>query len=190
MGKTFVYSDPHFSHANIVKFTRFNGEKLRPWDDVIKMNIDMIMRYNAVVTNNDKVYFLGDVTFTSTHLHEIMPHLKGEKVLIKGNHDTLKVSAYSQYFKDIRAYHVLDGVLMAHIPVHPDSLGRWGKQVHGHLHAEIVRNENGSPDTRYFNASVERTDFAPLEWHEVLNGFKVNPPPMFVYRSRRDTVKD
>ena len=30
MSRTWVYSDPHFYHKNIVKFTNFDGTKTRP----------------------------------------------------------------------------------------------------------------------------------------------------------------
>jgi calcineurin-like phosphoesterase family protein len=171
MTKTFVFSDPHFSHANIVKFNRYNGDKLRPWDDVDEMDKQLISNYNEKVKDGDKVYWLGDVAFKAAHLHAIMPQLNGDKVLIKGNHDQEKLSVYAQYFRDIRAYHQLDGVFLSHIPIHPSSLGRWGKQVHGHLHAEQVLLDNGDVDLRYLNVSVERTGFAPMDWEDVLDEF-------------------
>lgn len=38
MSKTWVYSDPHFYHGNICKFTREDGSNFRPilLDDILK----------------------------------------------------------------------------------------------------------------------------------------------------------
>lgn len=53
-GRTWVYSDPHFSHKNIVKFTNYDGTKVRPWDDVNEMNEEMIEWYNELVADQDR----------------------------------------------------------------------------------------------------------------------------------------
>jgi calcineurin-like phosphoesterase family protein len=96
--RTFVYADPHFGHKGVTQFLRADGTKLRPWDDVTKMDKDLVELYNSVVRPNDRVYFLGDVTFKPTHLHTL-GGLHGSKVLIKGNHDTLKLSQYTAYLQ-------------------------------------------------------------------------------------------
>lgn len=164
---TWVISDTHFWHENILNFKQKDGTKLRVFNSVQDMNEVMVRNWNAVVRPDDKVYHLGDVGFSSfARIKEIFDRLNGRKVLIKGNHDAFKLSQYQQLFKDVRAYHVLDKVLLAHIPVHPLSLGRWKGQVHGHLHALVV------PDNRYLNVSVERTKYTPVNFHEVRKYFE------------------
>lgn len=167
-GSTWLYADPHFGHKNIVKFTRSNGEKLRPWDDINHMNEDMIRAYNDKVSDIDRVYILGD--FGSWRFAE---RLKGRKVLVKGNHDVDKLSQYSQFFDDIRAYVVKKGFILSHIPIHPGSMGRWKLNIHGHLHSDVVYHVPHKPsheivDDRYKCVSVEHTGFAPILLDTVL----------------------
>jgi len=162
--KTFLVADCHFYHHGMCVFTRADGSKLRPWDDANIMTKDMGELWNDTVALNDKVYCLGDMVFRSPHL-SIFDRLHGKKVLIKGNHDNLKLSQYSKYFYDVRAYHVLDRILLSHIPIHPESLGRYRGNVHGHLHA------NKLDDPRYLCVSVEHTDYKPIDFEVVRKYF-------------------
>jgi len=126
------------------------------------MDETMIENWNKVVKPDDKVYHLGDVAICKpSDFHRIMRRLNGRKVLIKGNHDTMKLSVYAEYFKDIRGYHVLDNILLAHIPVHPESVVRFRGQLHGHLH------KNSLYDPRYKNVSVEVIGFTPVNFEEL-----------------------
>ncbi len=160
--KTFLISDTHFGHANILNFKRADGEVLRKFHDVHHMNEYMINAWNQVVNEGDKVYHLGDVGFTSfTKLKEIFDRLKGTKVLIKGNHDNFKMSQYAQIFKDVRATHALNGIVLSHIPIHPYSLDRWRGNVHGHLHSNVIS------DPRYLNVSVEQINYTPIDFNTV-----------------------
>lgn len=100
--------------------------------------------------------------------------MNGDKVLIKGNHDTLKLNDYIQYFRDIRGCHQFDGFLLAHIPVHPESLGRWGHMIHGHLHANIVMLNKHQEDTRYINVCMEMLDnYRPISLEEIKKRIKI-----------------
>lgn len=167
MPSTWIYSDPHFYHYNIVKFKTDDGFPLRPWDNADEMSEDLISSYNDLVKDQDRVYILGDIAFNRKALDKSLPRLKGRKVLVKGNHDVDKLSYYSQYFQDIRACVPKKGFILTHIPIHPSSLGRWGFNIHGHLHSNVVEDEYG-PDPRYFNASVEKTGFKPILLDEIL----------------------
>lgn len=166
MPATFVYSDPHFGHAGACRFLRDDGvTKMRPWDHVDAMDQALIERFNDRVRPRDKVYFLGDIAINRKSL-TTLARLHGDKVLIKGNHDIFKLGDYTPYFRDIRAYHVLNGLILSHIPVHTESLARFGANIHGHLHYRRVmrRNEQGHEeiDPRYWCACVEHTDYAPV----------------------------
>lgn len=74
---------------------------------------------------------------------------------------------------------------MSHIPIHEESLGRFGCSIHGHLHANRVMKAKGFDvetgkivygdeiDPRYFNVSVEQLpDFAPILFEDVLTKIK------------------
>ncbi len=133
------------------------------------MNEYMVYQHNRTVGPKDKVYFLGDVTMSRNTIGlQILSRMNGEKVLIKGNHDLASASAYLAYFKDIRGSHQLDGMLLTHIPIHPESLARWKVNVHGHLHANSVKLANGHPDHRYQSVCMEMLDdYTPISLEQL-----------------------
>ena len=181
MPAVFLVSDTHFGHAGVCRFTRADGcTPLRPWDDAEEMDEAMVKAWNERVSPNDKVYHLGDVVINRKSL-AIMRRLNGDKVLIRGNHDIFKDTDYREHFRELRAYHVMNGLILSHIPVHEASLGRFGCSIHGHLHANRVMKPAGvDPNTgailysaeidpRYHNVSVEQLpDFAPILFEDVL----------------------
>lgn len=169
MANIFFASDHHFGHANILTFNRDDGTALREFADVDHMNEHIIKCHNSVVRPNDKVYFLGDVVMSRKNSAlKILERLNGEKILVKGNHDQCDAKAYLEYFKDIRGSHQFEGLIMTHIPIHSESLARWGLNVHGHLHHNVVKMPLSQiPDKRYFNVSMERINFTPISLEEV-----------------------
>lgn len=174
MSKTFVYSDPHFYHNNITKFTNYDGTKVRPWDDSDKMTEEMIQWYNECVSDQDRVYILGDVAFTVAGIRRCVSQMKGRKCLIPGNHDPVKMRKYFDLFDDVRGYVQRSGFIMSHIPLHPHCLGRWKLNIHGHLHNNTVKKDEYDDaftqvDLRYYNACVERTNFRPKLLDEILH---------------------
>jgi calcineurin-like phosphoesterase family protein len=179
MPSVFLYSDPHFGHQGVCRFLRSDGTKLRPWDTAEEMDEHLVKVYNERVKPTDKIYFLGDAVINRKAL-KTLGRLNGDKVLIRGNHDIFRDDEYREYFRELRAYHVMNGVILSHIPIHSDSLGRFGCNVHGHLHANRVRKARGvnaktgevlysdEIDPRYFNVSVEQLpDFAPILFEDV-----------------------
>jgi calcineurin-like phosphoesterase family protein len=169
MANIFFASDHHFHHANILTFKRDDGTPLRDFSSVDHMNEHMVNCHNSVVKPNDKVYFLGDVCMDrKSRGLEILARMNGEKILIKGNHDQCKPEAYLQYFKDIRGSHQFEGLIMTHIPIHLESLARWGLNVHGHLHYNVVKMPLSQiPDHRYFSVCMERINYTPISLEEV-----------------------
>lgn len=167
-GRTWVTADPHFGHSNITKFTNYDGSKMRPWSNVEDMDAALIANWNEVVHSSDRVYLLGDVAFTAKDMLRVIPQLNGRICLIPGNHDPTKMRKYFDVFDDVRGYVQRKGFIMSHIPLHPESLGRWGLNIHGHLHNNRVRLKDGSADPRYFCASVEQTGYRPIELTQIL----------------------
>ena len=180
MPSVFLVSDTHFGHAGVCRFTRTDGiTKLRPWDNADEMDEFMVKAWNERVNPTDKVYHLGDVVINRRALG-IMRRLNGDKVLIRGNHDIFRDNEYREHFRELRAYHVMNGLILSHIPVHEASLGRFGCNIHGHLHANRVMKARGVDartgeilygdkiDPRYWCACVEQTDFAPILFEDAL----------------------
>ena len=176
MTKTWVYSDPHFYHDNICKFTKEDGSKLRPWDDANEMTEDMIKWYNELVKPEDRVYILGDVAFSPANMRDAVSRMNGRKVLVPGNHEPPKMRKYFDLFDDVRGYVVKKGFIMSHIPIHPGSLSRWELNIHGHTHANSVTVDNtrGEIDPRYYCACVERTNFRPILLDDILKERNIN----------------
>jgi calcineurin-like phosphoesterase family protein len=179
MPATFLVSDTHFGHAGVCRFTEADGvTKIRPWTDPNEMDEEMIRRWNDRVRPNDKVYHLGDVVINRKAL-PTLARLNGDKVLIRGNHDIFRDDEYREYFRELRAYHVLNGMILSHIPLHPESLGRFGTNIHGHTHTNRVKKIIGvnartgefkystENDLRYHCVCVEQTDFAPILLEDV-----------------------
>lgn len=178
-----MYTLTHtFYHGNICKFLKKDGSKLRPWDDATEMTEEMIQWYNEMVSDQDRVYILGDVAFSATNIRDSVSRLKGRKVLVPGNHEPTKMRKYFDLFDDVRGYVVKKGFIMSHIPIHEQSLSRWQLNIHGHLHYNTVKTDGhgkkGDPtyddlletvdDSRYFCACVERTNFRPIELDQIL----------------------
>jgi calcineurin-like phosphoesterase family protein len=169
MPRVFLYSDPHFSHAGVCRFMRNDGvTKLRPWDSFEEMDEELVRRFNERVGPKDKCYMLGDIAINRRGLSVLSRLNCKDLVLIRGNHDIFKLEDYTPYFRDIRGYHVMNGLILSHIPVHPDSLGRFGTNLHGHTHSNRVLLPNGDIDYRYYCICVEQTDFAPILFEDVL----------------------
>jgi calcineurin-like phosphoesterase family protein len=180
MPSVFLVSDTHFGHTGVCRFTRNDGvTKLRPWDNADEMDEEMVKRWNDRVRPKDKVYHLGDVVINRKALG-IMSRLNGDKVLIRGNHDIFRDTEYNQYFRELRAYHVMNGLILSHVPIHEASLGRFGCNIHGHLHANRVMKAKGvnattgeisysdEIDPRYWCACVEHTDYTPILFEDVI----------------------
>ena len=165
---TFITADLHLGHAGVCKFLRDDGTKLRPWDSPDQMDEALIGLWNARVRPTDRVYVLGDVVINRRCLPTV-GRLNGEKVLIKGNHDVFRIEEYARYFRDVRACHVFDGMILTHIPVHPAQLDRFGVNVHGHMHDKAL------DDPRYVCVSIERTGFAPITIEELRSMVADNP---------------
>lgn len=170
MPAVFLVSDTHFGHLGVCKFMGPDGvTKLRPWNSPEEMDEEMVKRWNETVRPNDKVYHLGDVVINRKAL-KILHRLNGDKVLIKGNHDIFRLEDYTEHFRDIRAYHVMNGCILSHIPMHESNLGRFGTNIHGHLHAHrVMKMDYGREivDPRYHCVCVEQTDFRPILLEDV-----------------------
>lgn len=192
MSETFVVSDTHFGHASTFeKFKNPDGTPLRPFTSVEEMNETMVERWNKVVGPEDRVLHLGDVVINKKFI-PIMDRLNGVKDLIIGNHDEHYLERLAPYFRSMNALKVKGDLIFTHIPIHPDSVERFGCNVHGHLHGGRVmqrfpssyeyydnnnrlQSEDNSVeriDPRYLNVSCEHTNFQPIPLDEVRDRIK------------------
>ncbi len=74
-------SDEHYWHSNVIRYCG------RPHKEAQEMNEDMILKHNAIVRPDDKVYRLGDFSLAFRAVENYAARLMGEKYLVPGNHD-------------------------------------------------------------------------------------------------------
>lgn len=83
MGRIWLTSDLHFGHDREFIYAP------RGYKSVWDMNGSLIENWNKVVADDDTVYILGDLMLGDNHEGmRCLNQLKGEKVVITGNHDT------------------------------------------------------------------------------------------------------
>ncbi len=152
----YVISDLHLGHTNIIKYCH------RPFRSVEHMNAELIDRWNNTVTNDDTVYYLGDISVNEPY--QWLKQLNGNIVLIRGNHD--------KRLKRTRMDKVIEyngeKFLLIHTPYWIDR--EWdGWVIHGHHH----NNETNvhplcNKKTKMFNVCVELIDYTPIELGKLL----------------------
>jgi calcineurin-like phosphoesterase family protein len=166
--RTWITSDLHFGHQNIMKFcpqgrARFNN-------DLGYMNEQMVKEWNDCVDHDDLVYILGDVAFLpADKATAYMRRLNGRKVLVEGNHDRklLNDPSFRREFVEVHKYLDInyDGTkcVMFHYPIAEwDQMHRGSVHFHGHLHGGASGLENyrardmGMDATGYIVVEMER----------------------------------
>lgn len=167
---TFIISDTHFNHFKMKDgvmidntIARYTG---RPddWQERI------ITNWNNVVGVDDLVLHLGDLTFGNIdRAYEVVHQLKGNKFLLKGNHDKRSVKWFDRIgFTLIKKSFIVNcpemdiHFLFSHRPqfnVPPGTVN-----VHGHWHekAHFIKESGG---VTYINASVEKMKYTPKRLH-------------------------
>jgi calcineurin-like phosphoesterase family protein len=164
MANIFLISDTHFGHENtFAKFKQADGTPMRPFQSVQEMDDYMVDKWNSVVKLQDKVYHLGDVAMAKSSI-SVIGRCNGHKRLVRGNHDDYAMKIYALYFEEIYGSRLLDRLLLTHIPVHPESIGKAIANVHGHVHNNVSALHFGP---RYFNVSVEVIDYTPVSLEDL-----------------------
>lgn len=170
MAEKWFISDTHFLHANVLKFLRDDGKRLRhEFSNLEDMHSFIIKQWNSKISPGDKVYHLGDVTFQYHHpFNEIMSQLNGHKRLIVGNHDKISNPALAKWFDKIELWAGFKefNFTATHIPIHPNCFRDGEFNVHGHVHCRSME------DPRYINVSVEVRNYTPVHIEELSKEIK------------------
>ncbi len=153
MNRWFI-SDTHFSHANIIRYTK------RPFQSVDEMNDHLIANWNTLVNSQDMVFFLGDFGLGTTEfLASICSQLHGNKICIRGNHDGTPAKMHKIGFALVLesalikiGRHMVELIHVPSQPVIPDF------QLHGHVHEKRPNRLVGCQ----LNLSVEVWDYKPV----------------------------
>jgi calcineurin-like phosphoesterase family protein len=193
LDKTWVVSDTHFGHENIVGFCHRPEEH----DQI------MIAEWRAHVPDDATVLHLGDLSYkgNARFKHLVSKELTGErKLLVKGNHDRQGFKFYRDCgFKLARPFalglNTFDGeslvaytggydfiaadcdyvVSFAHYAWGPPEdegempSNHW--RIHGHIHNNGYVRDGFVPFLRnHINMSVEQTKYRPVNLRLLLEG--------------------
>ena len=191
LDRVFVISDPHFGHANIIKYCN------RPFPDAATMDAALVANWNATVPPDATVWVLGDMTIMPDKLGGLLARLHGRKVLVAGNHDQPhpvslhnkgrrpeQLADYARAFRTagFDAVHLsgafalpdLGRVLVCHYPYSAGAdwlrvrLPDDGETplLHGHVH------DKWRFKGRMLNAGVEVQDYRPFTLREIRDLFR------------------
>ena len=152
----FFTADQHFGHKNIIEYCN------RPFSDVEEMNEALIENWNKTVDNNDKIFVLGDFALgNNDQIIKWGKSLKGNKMLILGNHDRAPKSVYLEAgFKEVSKYPIIwnKQYILSHAPI------CWDNNVYGHIHDKPQEPDNSGCCC----ICVERTNYKPLVLGELM----------------------
>lgn len=177
MPETYVISDHHFAHANIIRYCN------RPFSSEDEMNVVMEERWNAKVRDDDVVMYLGDLTAglrgRTEFLSGLIGRLRGRKVLVRGNHDHQPDSFYLESgFVSVVRHLFLSDVLFVHVygTKSDDKRLHLARETailqerlsptltfHGHDHRSDIPEYPG-----HFNCAADRHSFTPVNVREAL----------------------
>lgn len=154
----FFYSDPHFGHYNVIKYSNRpylysvkgsdiyldeklvkscsdskEAEKLAQDLSVKLMDDSLVRNWNAKIKPNDTCYLIGDFSLSSSvsYLNGILSRLNGKIILIAGNHDSvskLKSAGLTDIHKELSME--IDGnpIYLNHYPYVDEDLTKIAKR--------------------------------------------------------------
>lgn len=172
--RTFLTSDSHFWHGNILKYCA------RPWDTVEEMNLALINNWNSVVDKDDHIYHLGDFCFRGvTSLNPLLEDgvLNGHIHLILGNHDirrVLKSGVRFERFDEITFEKVLQvngwDAYLNHFPFadFSNDFDHNVCQFYGHTHegpftiGTLTEEKLKSIQWNQYNVGEDNNDYKPI----------------------------
>jgi len=183
-------ADPHFNHANIIKYCN------RPFKDELHMNSILISNWNSVVKPSDYIFILGDFCKGGNYTwNYFLNMLNGNKILIVGNHDkdgAISTSLFTGVYEGflnilVEDPEIKDGqrITLCHYPMlswYQSHRGAW--QLFGHWHSRkiktvissgseqeaIIFEENKQESKlspRQYDVGVDGNDFTPISYYQV-----------------------
>ena len=161
-------SDLHLGHRGIIEMQN------RPFENVEEMNRVLIDNYNEIVHKNDTVYFLGDISHHMPigRVNELLSMMKGQKILIKGNHDKKYAPELFEEICDFKTVS-LNGQYFAlmHYPMLSWPKKNSGSiQLHGHIHSDESYNlQNREECIRRYDVGVDANRFYPVSVKQIID---------------------
>ena len=181
----FFTSDFHLFHKNVLKFDN------RPFEDVHEMHKAIEERWNEVVSIDDIVIYLGDLSFARREdkdfVNGMMWSLNGTIHYVMGNHDDYReISKDKRYesvqdYLEVRIAHMVDGKRVEtlfccmHYPIYSWNKAHHGSyMVHGHCHGNLHHGEDASfyVNRRVIDVGCMLTDYKPISYLEIMEKLK------------------
>lgn len=178
----YFIADMHIGHSSIIKLCN------RPFSSIEEMNEKLIENWNKKVHKNDTVYILGDMFYCkkneSIDYGIVLDRLKGNKVLIVGNHDESWLTnelknKFTIVSPLLNTYLNQKPVTLCHYPLlewkgsHKIGSKKLGFQIFGHIHNKV------KPEYEFLfsrdnclNAGVDINNFEPVTFEELIENNK------------------
>lgn len=164
--KTWIISDTHYGHRNIVGFCHRPDD----FEQIITENIARDVPDSEDVT----LLHLGDLCYRNNAMFrsvtsKLLPQ-KTRKLLIAGNHDRQRAAFYRQSgFRVVKPFRLNWGkhvVSFSHYPWNSEFDGSMPSnhiRIHGHIHNNGYTRSAFVPFLRnHVNVSVEQTKYRPV----------------------------
>lgn len=184
----FFTSDFHMYHNNVLKFDN------RPFVDIDEMHVALERGWNEVVTPNDIVIYLGDLSFArreeKASVDAILNRLNGTIHFVMGNHDKFedikKMSRFQsvQDYLEVRITHpIITGVgssmltkiestfCCMHYPIYSWNKAHHGNfHVHGHCHGNLHHGEDAKYywNRRAIDVGCMLHDYKPISYTQII----------------------
>lgn len=166
-------SDLHLGHDNIISFCE------RPFTTVQVMNEKIINNINKLVSPNDTLYLLGDVSFLpADNTYGYIKRINCPVVLIRGNHDhsnRIKNVPYAEIYREMDIMLGKHVVTLSHFPysgdsgpydrfpeLRPKDVGLW--LLHGHTHSK----ERIQRQRRMIHVGMDAWQYHPISELDVI----------------------
>ncbi len=160
-GETFLISDLHLGHANIIKYCS------RPFvpSDPDEMDRVLVANWNYCISQGDRVFYLGDLKYGNNARPETEYRalLNGAITFVAGNHDTISAGTIPSVHLTFEGQEFL----LVHDPA--DASGRFsGWIIHGHHHNNNLRAfPYIDPVRKRINVSAEVIGYYPVSLQEI-----------------------
>jgi len=163
--RTWVWSDLHFGHKNIIEFCN------RPFSWVQQMDEHLMANWNEYVQPDHTCIFVGDFSFHGeTTTREIVEQLNGYKIMVVGNHDIRKHKVREIGFDEVHLLYYLDlptvPLVFTHYPM--ENLFEPWINIHGHTH-----NGPYKGTSQHINVSCEMIEYRPKQLSEIIEQAKM-----------------
>jgi calcineurin-like phosphoesterase family protein len=182
MKKTYLISDLHLSHANIIKYCN------RPFNDIIEMD-NFLLEGIDDLPENSTLINLGDLCMSRyidvDYMKSVVDYMKRDNkklILILGNHDKQirlkdKEQTLEQFYKELGFDKVYNNtltlpeynVILSHEPIKVEN-GFYN--IHGHVHNNGFHEPWYNYKTHY-NVSVENTEYKPILLKDILYNWDI-----------------